>query len=102
MGNSENVETHNISINNLIFYKGYLCGNYENKIKVLKYLPYFEDYHNAILTVFKIMNSRDFLFRKELYVGKLYTREIKLLMDMHNKYTNTNNNNNSNNNNSNT
>ena len=81
--------TYNMRVSMILFYNGYLYACNDNTIKILKYQPYFEDYQKAMLTVFKIMNTRDILFRNELYIGKLYIREVKLLMDMCDNYNNT-------------
>ena len=73
---------HNIKIWNdyyVILHGGYIYMSDNYKIKKLKYLPYFEDYHRALETIFKIMNSKRILFRNVIYQGVFYKRELKLL-----------------------
>ena len=84
---NENVETYNTCIDDLILCNGYLYGCYGNKIKIFKYQPYFEDYQKAVLTVFKIMNSKRILFRKKLYKGKFFLKEVNKVMEMYDTFS---------------
>ena len=80
--------TYNICASKLLLYNGYLYCIEGKIIIIFKYLPYYEDYHKALYSVYKIMNSKCISYKKSLYKGKLYLREIKLMMNMYDTYHN--------------
>ena len=82
------LESYDINTHSLLLCGGYLYTDDNDKIKIWKYIPYFEDYRRALEVIFKIINSKSISFRNKLYKGKFYQREVKLLMDMCDIYNN--------------
>ena len=78
--------TFEINVSTLYLHRGLLyCDNNED-VKVLNFEPYYQDYENAIIKIFNIINEPKISFRGRYYIGRFYSRGLKLVSDMFDKY----------------
>ena len=78
----------NINASNLLLHRGLLYCNDNKDIKVLKFEPAYQDYQNATFTVFDIINKPKISFRGQYYTGRFFSRGLKRVSDMFDKYNN--------------
>ena len=67
-------------------HEGLIYGNDGNKIKILKYQPFYDNYYKALKTIFIFINKSKILFRGQVYRGKFFVREKRLQDEMFDKY----------------
>ena len=79
----ENIYTWNLFLHRGLLY----CNDYKD-IKVLKFEPAYQDYQNATFTIFDIINKPKISFRGQYYTGRFYSRGLKRVSDMYDKYNN--------------
>ena len=80
------LDTFEINASTLYLHRGLLYCNNNEDVKVLNFEPYYQDYENAIIKIFNIINEPKISFRGRYYIGRFYSRGLKLVSDMFDKY----------------